>query len=92
MSNVRVRYGKQEDGTLKSRRNFSLPDGRQVSVTLNPAVMGYDIVDATSLQSVLSDSGKTKNLSVLKIKSKEGLESLGVTFAAEDRAERKVKA
>lgn len=87
----RIRYGKQDNGTLKSRRNFSLPDGRQVYVILSPATMAYEALDAASLQSVLQRSGETRNLAVLKIKAKEGLESLGVVFTDEARKPRKAK-
>lgn len=90
-TNKRIRYAKSENGTLKSRRNYSLPDNRQVSVVIDPIALSYSIVDAADLsQVVLSRSGETRNLAVLKIKSKSGLEELGVVFSDDVRV-RKAK-
>lgn len=90
-TNKRIRYAKQEDGILKSRRVYTLADGNQVAVILNPISMSIGLTNAVeSGPQYPSKEGNTVNLAVLKIKAKEHLESLGVVFSDDVRV-RKVK-
>lgn len=85
MMSQRIRYLRVDgNGVLKSRRAFSLADGRQVFVELDTTAKKFTIKDGSSGE-VVSSGGNTKNLSVLKIQAKKGLEELGVQFAEEKR-------
>lgn len=82
--NQRIRYSQVRQGVLKSRRNFAITSGIEVVVELDLAAKKYLILDnVTGAQ--ISTGGNTKNLAVLKIQAKKGLEALGVTFANETR-------
>jgi hypothetical protein len=85
MSNVRIRYDENDDGTvLTSRRMFVTGAGVEVKVTLDVANKKYSILDASS-GAVVASGGDTVNLAVLKIQAKEGLTALGVSFSEEKR-------
>lgn len=80
----RIRYIKVDDGTLQSRRNFTITNGTEVVVELNPSTMKYRIVTSATREEVAS-GGDTINLSVLKIEAKQKLADLGVEFEQENR-------
>ena len=82
--NKRIRYSKVKTGVLLSRRNFTTAAGQTVVVVLDLNAKRYQILDAASNAEVTS-GGNTKNVSVLKIQAKKGLQGLGVTFAEEVR-------
>jgi hypothetical protein len=82
--NVRIRYNKIVDGKTTSRRTFVTSAGREVVAELNLNDKKYRILDAVTGEEVAS-GGKTKNLSVLKIQTKNGLMALGVEFSDEER-------
>lgn len=85
--NQRIRYDKVSDSTLASRRVFTTAGGTQVRVELDATNKRFAIKDANNGTELLT-GGETVNLAVLKIQAKDALKTLGVQFAAEDRAER----
>jgi hypothetical protein len=89
--NTRIRYSKiDETGSLTSRRVFTTGDGKQVQAVLDTVTKTYYIKDVLSGEALVSGGG-TRNLSVLKIKAKDALLTLGCDFAEENRRERSVK-
>lgn len=83
--NQRIRYQSvQGTSVLKSRRVFKTADGKDVSIELDTASLKFTVRDSITGEPVLN-GGNTRNLSVLKIQAKNGLQSLGVQFAAEAR-------
>lgn len=83
-TNQRIRYGKSNQGVYTSRRVYQTAGGQTVSVELNETTKTYRIVDASTGETVTSGGG-TKNFAVLKIKAKDALTSLGVSFSEESR-------
>lgn len=83
-TNVRIRYMEVTPGVLQSRRRFITASGQEVLVELDLNQKKYRILDSVSGAEVAS-GGDTINANVLKIQSKQGLTSLGVTFSAEAR-------
>ncbi len=85
MSNTRIRYKANDDGTvLTSRRLFTIGDGRQVKAELDLVSKKYRIIDAVS-GAVVAEGGDTINNAVLKINTKTALEQLGAVFSEEVR-------
>lgn len=81
---TRIRYNKLEDGTLVSRRVFTI-NGVDVFVKINPTTMTYIIYEATNSDNILKAGGSTKSLTVLKTQAKDGLRELGYEFTGETR-------
>ncbi len=84
MASQRIRYANVGPSVLKSRRNFTTADGREVQVELNLEDKKYRVLDSVSGEEV-SSGGNTRNKSVLKIQAKRGLTELGVVFDEETR-------
>lgn len=85
MNNKRIRYSMSGPGLLRSRRHFTTSAGQEVLVELNLNTKKYRILDSSTQAEVVPNSGNTKNLAVLKIQAKKGLEALGIVFADETR-------
>ena len=81
---TRIRY-KRNGNVLTSRRVYNLKDNLSVNVVLDLDAMTYALIDANGSGAVIASGGGTKNLSVLKIKAKEGLKNLGFDFNNESR-------
>jgi hypothetical protein len=88
--NTRIRYGREdESGSMESRRVFTTADGQPVKVTLNTTLKSFEVRNVLSGEVLVSEMGKTKNQSVLKIRAKDALRTLGCDFSEEDRTPRK---
>jgi uncharacterized Zn ribbon protein len=85
MSSVRIRYDEVSEGKLVSRRMFTTASGVEVKVELDTAAKSYKVVNSVTGEVLASGDNVSINVAVLKIKSKEALQSLGVIFGDEKR-------
>jgi hypothetical protein len=84
MLNTRIRYQTIKPGVLQSRRRFTMSTGQEVLVELDLIQKKFRILDSiTGVE--FASGGNTRNVSVLKIQAKRGLNELGIQFTDETR-------